>query len=90
MVLFVVPSEERFFVFRKCVIHDALANAVHGLHDKMFVMNRSEDFGGDFVSFEEMVEVSACVIFATFAVTFWIYWRKIVRVFGIFDVNASI
>ena len=90
MVLFVVPSEKRFFVFGKCVIHDALADVVYGLYDKMFVVNRSENFGGDFVSFEEMVEVGTRVVFAAFTVTFWIYWRKIVRVFGIFDVNASI
>lgn len=56
----------------------------------MLIVNTGEDFRGDFVGLEKMVEVSASMFFATFAVTFCIHWRRVASEFRIFDVNAPI
>ena len=37
---------------------------------EMFVVDTSQNFSGDFVGFEKMVEIGARVIFTTFTVAF--------------------
>ena len=56
----------------------------------MFVVDTSEDFGGDFVSLEEVMEVGFVVVFTTFTITIWHKGRKIVFVFGVFDIDAAV
>lgn len=65
----VVAREERFLVILESAVCDGFADAVGGVDDEVFVMNTGEDFSGDFVGLEKVVEVSARVIFTTFAVT---------------------
>ena len=67
-----------------------MADIVNRVDDKVFIVNASEDFSGDFIGFEEMVEVGACVIFTTFAVAVGHERSKIVGVFGVFDVDATV
>ena len=48
----VVAGEEGFLVILEGAICERLTDAVDSMDDEMLVMNASENFGGDFVSFE--------------------------------------
>ena len=60
------------------------------MDDKVLIMDTGEDFGGDFIGLEKMVQISACVIFTTFTVAVGFEGREIVSKFSIFDVYAAI
>ena len=60
------------------------------MDDKALVVDTGEDFGGDFVGFEEVVEVGARVILTTFAVAVGHEWGEIGAVFSVLDVNSAI
>lgn len=56
----------------------------------MFVVDRCQDFGGNFVGFEKVVEVGFSIVFTTLAVTVFHEWSEVVGVFSVFDVNATV
>lgn len=86
----VVAGEEGFFVFLKSAVCERFADAVNGVDNEMFVVNTGENFSGDFVGFEKVVQVGTRVIFTAFTVAARHKWTKIVSKFSIFDVNATI
>ena len=53
-------------------------------------MNTSQNFGGDFVGLEKVVEIGASVVFAAFAVTIVFERGEIVSEFGVFDIDATV
>jgi len=69
-LLSVVAGEEGLFVVGKGAGEKGGADLVYYVNDKMLVMNTGEDFGGDFVGFEEVMEVGFVVIFTTSTITF--------------------
>ena len=64
----VITGKEGGFVGREGAIEEGLADAIDDGDDEVLVVDAGEDFGGDFVGLEEMVEVGAGVILTTFAV----------------------
>ena len=56
----------------------------------MFVVDAGENFGGDFIGSKKMVEISAGVVFAVFAITVIHQWSEIVSILGVFDVDATV
>ena len=56
----------------------------------MFVVNAGEDFGGNFVRFEKMMEVGSGVILAAFAVAFGIERSKVFFELGVFDIDSAV
>ena len=68
-LLIVVAGEEGLFVVGKGAGEEGGADLVYYTNDEMFIMNAGEDFGGDFVGFEKVMEIGSVVIFTTFAIT---------------------
>ncbi len=88
--LVIVAREKLLFVCLKGTILKGSADEVNGMDDKVLVVDTGEDFGGDFVGLEKMMEIGARVIFTTFAITVRLEGSKVVGIFGVFDVNAAV
>lgn len=58
--------------------------------DKILIMDAGEDTSSEFMGVKEMGEVGFAVVLAGIAIAFGIYWRKIMAIFGVFDVNAAV
>ena len=70
MVLYrIISLEKSVFVLGECAIYESAANFVGEMDNKMFIMNRSKDFGSDFIGLEKVVKVSFCVIPTALAIT---------------------
>lgn len=89
MVLVVFVHKIRHVVI-KSAVEDALADLVTDTNDKMFVMDASEGFAGDFVDFVEMVQVGGSVIFTTVTVAGRVEGREHFAVFGIANIDAAV
>ena len=86
----IIAGEESFFVGLKSVVQKRITNTVDRMDNKMFIVNAGENFGGDFIGFEKMVQISFVVILTTFAVTFWHEGGEVVLIFGVFDIDAAV
>ena len=78
------------FIFFKSAVFEAFADFVDGFYHKALVVDARKNFRSDFVDFEKMMQVRARIIFATFAITFWVERGKIMLIFCIFNVDAAI
>ena len=56
----------------------------------MFVVDRCQDFGGNFIGFEKVVEVGFSIIFTTLAITVFHKRGEVVGVFSVFDIDATV
>ena len=56
----------------------------------MLVVDRGEDFRGDFVGLEKMMEIALSVIFTTFAAAIFHHGRKIGFIFRVFNIDAAV
>lgn len=62
---------------------------MHEVDYESFIVDSGEDFSGDFIGFEEMMEVGESVVLAELAGAGLIERGKVIAIFGIFDVDAA-
>ena len=67
-----------------------MANVVTNADNKAFVVNAGESFAGDFVNFEEMMEIGGGEVLAKITVAIWVERSEHFAVFGILDINAAV
>ena len=84
----IIAGEKSGFKIGKSIVFEGSTNLVGETHDEMFVVNAGEDFAGDFVGFEEMMQISSRVIFTTFTVAFGHGWGKIVTETGVANMHT--
>ena len=56
----------------------------------MLVVDAGEDFGGDFIGFEKVVEVGAGVVLTAFTVAVGHEGSEVACVFGVLDVDTTV
>ena len=86
----IVAGEEGLFVVLEGAGQESGSDLVDEVDDEMFIMDGGEDFGGDFVGFEQVMQICFVVIFTTFAITVGHEGGEVVFVFGVLDVDSAV
>ena len=83
-------GEEGGLIVLETVIKNTGADAVSGTNDETLIVDTSERFAGDFVNFEEVMEVGGGEMLAEVAVAVGINRSKLVAEAGVFDIDATV
>ena len=83
-------GEEGGLIVLETVIKNTGADAVSDTNDETLIVDTSERFAGDFVNFEEVMEVGGGEMLAEVAVAVGINRSKLVAEAGVFDIDATV